>query len=301
MNGRASAEKTALDIVRPVADLRTIVDGWRAAGSSLIAVVPTMGALHEGHMALIRAAVADCDRVIVSIFVNPAQFNDEADLNKYPRREKADADCAKACGAHLIYAPTVMDMYPDGFQTNVAITGLTRAMEGPARPGHFDGVATVVAKLMLQTTADRAYFGEKDFQQLRVVTQMAADLNIRCQVTAVPTVRAADGLALSSRNERLSDDQRQIAPALYNVLQELAALLPANATSSAGGRGVDAQPHLDHAMQALIAAGFDRVDYIILCDARTLMPIDQVTAGQSARLCAAAWLGDVRLIDNVAV
>jgi len=282
----------SLPIARTIADLRSAVAAWRAEGAAAIGVVPTMGALHEGHLELVRQAVATCQRVIVTLFVNPKQFNDPSDLDRYPRREADDAELLARYGASLLYAPDAAAMYPDGFQTSVSLGPLTEAMEGEARPGHFVGVATVVAKLLLQTGADRAFFGEKDYQQLRVVTQMAEDLNIPCRIVGVPTVRAEDGLALSSRNELLSESERQIAPALHDVLRELAEFL---------ARGGPAAERLSHAEEALFAAGFAAVDYIALCDAITLAPLSQAEPGRRARLFAAAQLGSVRLIDNVPI
>lgn len=200
-------------IVRAVADLRTIVAGWRREAAS-IAVVPTMGALHEGHLSLVRAALEKADRVIVTLFVNPKQFNSAADLAAYPRTEVEDAAKLAPLGAHLLYAPDAAEIYPEGFATAVSVGGVSEGLCGAFRPGHFDGVATVVAKLFLQTGADLAFFGEKDFQQLHVVRRMARDLDIPITVIGCPTVREEDGLALSSRNVRLSLAERLAAPKL---------------------------------------------------------------------------------------
>lgn len=204
-------------IVRAVADLRTIVAGWRREAAS-IAVVPTMGALHEGHLSLVRAALEKADRVIVTLFVNPKQFNSAADLAAYPRTEVEDAAKLAPLGAHLLYAPDAAEIYPEGFATAVSVGGVSEGLCGAFRPGHFDGVATVVAKLFLQTGADLAFFGEKDFQQLHVVRRMARDLDIPITVIGCPTVREEDGLALSSRNVRLSLAERLAAPKLASIL-----------------------------------------------------------------------------------
>src|SRR5690606_28194043 len=203
-------------IVRAVADLRTIVAGWRREAAS-IAVVPTMGALHEGHLSLVRAALEKADRVIVTLFVNPKQFNSAADLAAYPRTEVEDAAKLAPLGAHLLYAPDAAEIYPEGFATAVSVGGVSEGLCGAFRPGHFDGVATVVAKLFLQTGADLAFFGEKDFQQLHVVRRMARDLDIPITVIGCPTVREEDGLALSSRNVRLSTTERRAAPKLAEI------------------------------------------------------------------------------------
>ena len=186
-----------------------------------------MGALHEGHLALARAAKAECDRAVASIFVNPAQFGPTEDLDRYPRREAEDAAALATLGVELIFAPPVDEMYPDGFATTVTVGGVAERLEGAHRPGHFAGVTTVVSKLLIQARADRAYFGEKDYQQLRVVTRMARDLDTATTIVGVPTVREPDGLALSSRNEYLSPAQRQVAPALNRALLEAAAAVAA--------------------------------------------------------------------------
>ncbi len=275
--------------LRRVSELRAAVAGWRAAGQS-VGVVPTMGALHEGHMSLVRAAKAGSDRVIATIFVNPAQFNNPEDLEKYPRTEAADAALLAQAGVDLLFAPPPGEVYPEGFATSVGVSGLTDRYCGETRPGHFDGVATVVTKLFLMTGADRAYFGEKDWQQLQVVRRLAADLNIPVEVAGCPTVREADGLALSSRNVRLSPEDRTKAPALYAAMRRAAAAM-------AGGQAVAAA--LDAARGEVLAAGYASIDYLDLCDAGTLVPVDRLD--RPARLLAAAWLGGVRLIDNIAV
>ncbi len=275
--------------LRTVADLRDRVRGWKAAGN-LVGVVPTMGALHEGHLSLVRAAQRDCARVIVTIFVNPTQFNNPDDLAKYPRTEEADAALLATLGVDAIFAPAADEVYPEGFATSVRVAGLSERLEGLHRPGHFDGVATVVAKLFGMTMADRAYFGEKDWQQLQIVRRMAADLNIPVDVVGCPTIREADGLARSSRNVRLSPDARAIAAALPREMSAVALALRG---------GAPVAPTLSAAKAALLQAGFDKVEYIDLCDAETLLWIDGLDG--SARLLAAAWVGGVRLIDNIPV
>ncbi|KGB81332.1 pantoate--beta-alanine ligase, partial [Rhodovulum sp. NI22] len=197
-------------ILRQRADLRGVTAEWRRAGER-VAVVPTMGALHEGHLSLVKAARAAADRVIVTIFVNPRQFNNAQDLESYPRTEQEDARKLAPFSVDALYVPDLDQVYPDGFSTNISVSGVSEGLCGANRPGHFDGVATVVTKLFLQTGADLAFFGEKDFQQLQVVTRLARDLDIPVQVTGCPTVREADGLALSSRNVRLSARARGIA------------------------------------------------------------------------------------------
>lgn len=279
----------SVPVVRTLADLRATVAGWRRQGAK-IAAVPTMGALHEGHLSLVRAALARADRVIVTLFVNPKQFNSAADLAAYPRTEDADAAMLSPLGAHMLYAPNAEEMYPGGFATNVAVAGVGEGLCGAFRPGHFDGVATVVAKLFLQTQADLAFFGEKDFQQVLVVKRMAKDLDIPIEIVSCPTVREADGLAMSSRNVRLSAADRASAPKLLQALRAAAARLKA---------GEAAAPVLRAATEAIEESGFARVEYLELRAAADLMPLTR--ADTRARLLVAAWLGGVRLIDNIEV
>lgn len=268
-------------IVRTVADLRARIATWRAAGES-VALVPTMGALHAGHIGLVTAALTAADRVVVSIFVNPTQFAPHEDLARYPRDEAGDVAKVAGAGAHLVWAPTVADMYPDGFATQIVVGGAALPLEGAFRPHHFSGVATVVCKLVSAVTPDMALFGEKDFQQLAVIRQMVRDLNLPVEIGGVATVREHDGLALSSRNAYLSDDERHVAPMLFRTISQVA-------------RGRD--PH--EAAQALLASGFTKVDYIDVRDAQTLAPFVP-GSGRPGRVLAAAWLGKTRLIDNVA-
>ncbi|CAN0653655.1 pantoate--beta-alanine ligase [Nitratireductor aquimarinus] len=279
----------SLSILRTVADLRDRVQTWRRAGER-VAVVPTMGALHEGHLSLVRAGRERAERVIVTLFVNPKQFNNASDLAAYPRTEADDAAKLAPFGVDVLFAPGVEEMYGNGFATTVSVSGVSEGLCGAHRPGHFDGVATVVSKLLLQSGADCALFGEKDYQQLLVVRRLVADLNIPTEIIGCPTVREADGLALSSRNVRLTPEERRKAPAIANVLRETAERLAS---------GMMAAPALEAARSALEAAGFDRVEYFDLRDAETLLPIERVD--QPARLLAAAWLGETRLIDNLPV
>lgn len=284
-----SRSKGAPPRVATVAALRSAVARWRRAGER-IALVPTMGALHAGHLALVAAARARARRVVVSIFVNPTQFNEAEDLATYPRDEAGDL--AKLAGARvdLAYTPSVDEMYGEGFATTVTVGGVSEGLCGAHRPGHFAGVATVVTKLFTQCAPDLAVFGEKDYQQLLVVRRLVRDLDLPVEIVAVPTVREADGLALSSRNATLDPDQRRIAPALYATLVETAGAIVAGAEPA---RACAA------AAERLRAAGFTAVDYVELRAAETLAPLSAFRP--PARLLAAARIGPVRLIDNVAV
>jgi pantoate--beta-alanine ligase len=274
--------------VRDLAGLRDAVAAFRAEGAT-IALVPTMGALHAGHMALIEAARRPGTKVIASIFVNPKQFGPNEDLARYPRREAADARLLADHGCDLLWAPPVEVMYPEGFATNVSVTGVSDGLDGAARPGHFDGVATVVTKLFNQTRADIAYFGEKDFQQLAVIRRFVVDLDMAIEIVGVPTQRDDDGLALSSRNIYLDEEQRAKAIALPRALGVAARGI---------ARGDDPEGALAEARGALVAAGFE-VDYVALADAETLA--ESPAADRPRRLLAAARMGTTRLIDNVAV
>ena len=278
-----------VQIVRGVEELRAAVKNSRNAGGRL-ALVPTMGALHAGHIALVEAGRQHADRVAASIFVNPAQFAAHEDLGRYPRREAADAAMLEAAGCDLLWLPSVADIYPDGFSTKVSVAGVSDRWEGEARPGHFDGVATVVAKLLLAVAPDVALFGEKDFQQLAVIRRMVADLNIPVEIIGVPTVRDADGLALSSRNAYLSEDERRRAVELPRALEAAAMEIRG---------GADVGQVLAKANQSLRDAGFGQVDYLALVDAASLAPLDRPEG--SMRLIAAATIGTTRLIDNLAV
>jgi len=277
---------TAIPIVRTIHALRAQVAKWRKAGES-IALVPTMGALHEGHLSLIALAKAKADRVVVSIFVNPIQFGPREDFKIYPRDEVGDLEKLGAAGVDIVFAPEVAEMYPEGFKTQIKIGDLTEGLCGASRPNHFDGVATVVAKLLMQCGPDVATFGEKDYQQLLVIKQLVRDLNIPVEIIGAPIVREVDGLALSSRNVYLSPEQRKIAPLLHQTIAGVAADL-------AQGRGCD--DAVVAARFKLDAAGF-RVDYVAVRDPDTLQPLSGPV--KRARVLAAAYLGKTRLIDNV--
>lgn len=277
----------SVPIVRTVADLRSVLAGWRREGAT-VAVVPTMGALHEGHLSLVRAALKGADRVIVTLFVNPKQFNSATDLAAYPRTEVEDAAKLAPLGAHLLYAPNAAEIYPEGFATTVSVAGVSEGLCGAFRPGHFDGVATVVAKLFLQTGADLAFFGEKDFQQLHVVRRMARDLDIPITIVGCPTVREEDGLARSSRNVRLSPGERRVAPKLASILEKAAGQI-------VGGAPVNQT--LSEARAAILSAGYREVEYLELRADADLRPLNAPYC--PARLLVAAWLGNTRLIDNV--
>lgn len=278
-----------LDVVRSVEALRGRVKYWRDQGLS-IGFVPTMGALHDGHLALVRHGADMADRMVASVFVNPTQFGANEDFGRYPRQEDKDSALLEQAGCSLLFAPDVAEMYPQGFSTRVNVDGVSEGLCGTTRPGHFQGVATVVTKLLLQCLPDVALFGEKDWQQLTVIRRLVRDLDIPVGIVGVPTIREDDGLAMSSRNAYLSPEERRIAPLLHQVLQEVAQGL------AQGGRAAQ----LCHQAAAkLLGAGFESVDYIELRDAVDLSPLDRPTA--PARLLAASRLGSTRLIDNIAV
>jgi len=257
-------------------------------GSATLALVPTMGALHPGHMALIDAGKEHAEKVAATIFVNPMQFGANEDLNRYPRQELADARLLADNRCDLLWIPSAGDIYPAGFATKVSVSDVSERWEGEVRPGHFDGVATVVAKLLLSVRPDVALFGEKDFQQLAVIRRMVSDLNIPVKIVGVRTVREADGLALSSRNVYLSADERQRAIGLPRALDAAKrAIMSGTAVASA----------LKEAKQALVKCGFSRVDYVALVDSNTLEPLD--SPRREMRLIAAAVMGSTRLIDNL--
>ncbi len=277
-----------MEIARTITDLHAACDRLRQRFGSL-ALVPTMGALHAGHRALVRAAVDSGAAVVTSIFVNPLQFGANEDLSRYPRDEAGDLALLEAAGCHLVWLPDVSVMYPQGDATTIDVTGPAEQWEGSARPGHFRGVATVCAKLFGQVRPDRAYFGEKDWQQLQVVSRMVADLHLPLEIVGVPTVREPDGLAMSSRNRFLTAAERAVAPRLPTVLD-------ATAQTLASGGAVDAV--LADAGQALTEAGF-LLEYLVLVDGLTMRALPSAQIG--SRLVAAARLGSVRLIDNVVV
>lgn len=277
-------------IVRNVAALRKQVRAWRRTGDK-VALVPTMGALHEGHMSLVKLAGRKADRVVVSIFVNPTQFAPHEDLARYPRDEAGDVGKLSEAGCHLVWAPSVAEMYPVGFSTGINPGSAAGPLEGQFRPHHFAGVATVCCKLFSQVTPDIAIFGEKDYQQLAVLRQMVRDLDLPLTLVGGPTKREKDGLALSSRNAYLTAEERKIATSLNKSILEVAAKVrdggdPAKASTAAA--------------KALLAAGFAKVDYIKVCDAETLGDVT-LKSHRPMRVLAAAWLGKTRLIDNAAV
>ena len=279
-----------LPTVRTVVELRSAIASWRRTGET-VALVPTMCALHAGHLSLLELAHARCQRIVVSLFINPTQFGPKEDYAAYPRDEAADAAKLAAAGADLLYAPAVSEMYPEGFATQVTVRRLTEHLCGPYRPGHFEGVATVVTKLLLQSLPDVAVFGEKDWQQLQVIRRLARDLDIPVAIAGAPTVREADGLAMSSRNAYLSPAERAIAASLNRGLRELA---------QAVARGEPCRAAEEHALRVLLENGFTSVDYVTVADAETLQPIERI-GKRPARAFAAAWLRRTRLIDNVAI
>ncbi|HEX7822966.1 MAG TPA: pantoate--beta-alanine ligase [Sphingobium sp.] len=285
-----------MQIIRDLSTLYDALDAIRAAGER-VALVATMGALHDGHMSLVRAGRARADRVVVSIFVNPTQFGPHEDFDAYPRTEEADVALLKAGGVDILWAPGVGEMYPAGFATGVSVSGIGEVLDGAARPGHFDGVATVVSKLLGQVRPDVALFGEKDYQQLTVIRRLVTDLDLRAEIVGVPIARAEDGLALSSRNAYLTAQERTAALALPRALDEAARAIRA---------AVPVATALATAKAAIAAAGCGQIDYVILCDATTLQPLTSLD--RAGRLLAAARIGlnrgndfTTRLIDNIAV
>jgi pantoate--beta-alanine ligase len=274
-------------VVQSVAALRAAVATYQAAGER-IAVVPTMGALHAGHLALVEAGRREAERIVVTIFVNPTQFAPSEDFAEYPREFENDLARLAPLGVELVFAPDVATMYPSGFATSVKVAGVSEGLCGAMRPHFFGGVATVVTKLLIQVGADVAMFGEKDYQQLLVVRRLAADLDIPTRIVAVPTVREPDGVAMSSRNAYLTPAERRVAPLLHQTLRRV---------GDAARRGNDIATAITQGIAALRAAGFGPVDYLALCDAETLVPVERLE--HPARVLGAAWLGHTRLIDNI--
>ncbi len=289
MEFRHSFHRVTVQTIRQLKPLRKAMASMRGAGGR-IAFAPTMGALHAGHMALIAEARRRAEHVVASIFVNPKQFAPGEDLAAYPRRAAKDSAMLADAGVALLWMPDVEVMYPAGHATAVAVTGVSDGLDGAARPGHFDGVATVVAKLFNQVRPDIALFGEKDFQQLAVIRRLVADLDFGIEIVGVPTARDEDGLALSSRNVYLTEEERAQARALPRALGAAAA------TIEAGG---DIAEALAKAESALLDGGFESVDYVSLADTATLQPVTALD--RPARLLAAARIGAARLIDNVAI
>jgi pantoate--beta-alanine ligase len=280
-----------LPIVRSVSSLQGHVKAWRARGQT-VALVPTMGALHDGHMSLIKLAKIQADKVVASVFVNPTQFGPTEDFDAYPRDEAADAQRLSDAQCDLMYAPTAAEMYPPGFATSISVGGVSQGLDGAARPGHFDGVATVVSKLLIQASPDVAIFGEKDYQQLQVIKRVTRDLDLKVKIIGAAIARAPDGLALSSRNVYLSEQERAVAPRLHLVLQE--------AVESLKGGAAVAKVEAN-AVEALLQMGFERVDYVEVRGADDLAPSGPGAITAPSRVLAAAWLGRTRLLDNLAV
>lgn len=286
---RDSDKIGGLATVRSVAALRRSVGRWQGEGKR-VSLVPTMGALHAGHLALVARARELSDQVVVSIFVNPTQFGPNEDFGRYPRDEAGDAAKLETAHCDLLYAPAVEEIYPEGFSTTVSVGALAEDLCGRSRPGHFAGVATVVTKLLLQSRCDLACFGEKDYQQLQIIRRVVRDLDIPVRIEGVPTVREADGLALSSRNRYLTPPERAIAPALHQVLASTAANIE-------GGSEVAAA--MAAGCAELERAGFSKIDYLEARDAESLAPLRR--ADRPGRVLAAVWLGKTRLIDNLPI
>jgi pantoate--beta-alanine ligase len=280
---------SALPIVRDVPALRAAIAAWRKQGLR-VGLVPTMGALHEGHLSLVRTAKEQCDRVVASLFVNPRQFAPHEDFDRYPRDEAGDSALLAGAGCDVLFAPDRAVMYPPGFATNVIVSDVSTPLEGEFRPHFFGGVATIVSKLLLQALPDAAYFGEKDYQQLQVIKRMSHDLDIPVEIVGCATVREHDGLAMSSRNRYLSADERRIAARLNHIMHD--------AIKAARNGGAIEEVEAE-AARHVAAAGFSGADYIAIRDAETLQPIADLS--RPARILAAVWLGKTRLIDNMAV
>jgi pantoate--beta-alanine ligase len=284
--------QTSLKIVRTVAELRAQVAAWKAAGDEVV-LIPTMGALHDGHLTLIKLGQTKARRTIASVFVNPKQFAPHEDFDAYPRGEAADAEKLASVGCDLMFAPKASEMYAPGFSTAINVSGVSEPLEGAARPQFFGGVATVVAKLLIQNQADYAVFGEKDYQQLQVIKRLVKDLDLPVEIVSAPTARAEDGLALSSRNAYLSAEERAIATALPQALRAAAQAV------AAGGRIDEAEAA---GKAALAAAGFGQIDYLDIREASDLSKLGPGPIGDAqGRILVAAWLGKTRLIDNMPV
>ena len=277
----------SLTVIRSAEDLRRAMAPHRASGK-LIGLVPTMGALHDGHLSLVHRASRDCGIVVASLFVNPTQFGENEDFDAYPRDENRDLSLFDKYGVDFVYAPSVDEMYPDGFKITITVQGVTEGLCGAARPGHFDGVTTVVSKLFADCKPDAAYFGQKDYQQMKVIERMVADLDLNIRIVGLPVVRERDGLALSSRNAYLSAAHRRVAPSMFGTMRAVAERLHS---------GIDLDAQSEWGQSALLDAGFDRVDYFEVRDAATMEKPREF--GPGMRIFAAAWLGQTRLIDNI--
>jgi len=278
-----------LDIVRTVAEMRSHVSTWRREGLS-VALVPTMGSLHAGHLSLMKVGKERSDRVIATIFVNPLQFAPNEDFETYPRREDSDIQKLVEEDIDLLFAPDVNEMYRPDATTTINVGGLTDCLCALSRPGFFDGVATVVTKLLLQALPDIAIFGEKDYQQLLVIKRLATDLDIPVEIIGAPTIREEDGLALSSRNVYLDTKSRSIAPSMYNILNQYASDI---------SNGNDIKKSIQLAKQNMQKSGFEKIEYLDLRSSQTLQACNDIK--KPSRLFAAAWLGSTRLIDNLAI
>jgi pantoate--beta-alanine ligase len=279
-----------LPVVETIADLRQRIAGWREAESARIGLVPTMGALHEGHLSLVREAKARTGRVVASIFVNPAQFAPHEDFDRYPRTMADDLAKLATTGADLVFAPSVTEMYPQGFATRIEVGGPSMGLETDFRPHFFSGVATVVAKLLIAAMPDIAIFGEKDYQQLLVIKRLTADLGLPIEIIGGAIIREPDGLAMSSRNAYLKPDERRIAGQLNLILKDVASRVHSGEALSAAETA---------GQTALLEAGFDSVDYVAIREAETLENIESLL--RPARILAAAKIGGTRLIDNIRV
>lgn len=277
-----------MEVARSIADMRAVVKDWRKADQR-VSLAPTMGALHEGHLSLVHMGQERADKSVVSIFVNPAQFAPHEDFNTYPRHEERDFAALKKAGVDLVFAPPLEEIYPENHYTKVEVQGISQLLEGQFRPQFFIGVATVVAKLLIQVMPDVALFGEKDYQQLCVIRAMARDLDLPVDVLGGKTIRESDGLAMSSRNAYLSNAERTLAPRLYQEITAIADQISA---------GADIDEVCTAASKGLSKSGFKAIDYIVVKDAETL---EDPTPGRPMRVLAAAWLGRTRLIDNIAV
>ena len=278
-----------MEVVRTIADLRQRISSWRAEGQT-VSLVPTMGALHDGHLSLIKIAQEKCDRVVASIFVNPKQFLPNEDFEKYPRNEDSDIEKLVELGADLLFSPNASEMYRPDASTAVVISQLTDCLCATSRPGFFDGVGTVVTKLLIQTLPDIAIFGEKDYQQLLIIKRLARDLDIPTKIIGAPTIREIDGLAVSSRNVYLSPTHRETAPSIFKVLKR---------TATAIALGDDASLAAKKAHDDLVLAGFSKIEYFEARHSETLEPIKDTR--NPGRLFAAVWLGSTRLIDNLEI